>query len=206
MADQTTGYTEDPYNPKAPYEGTADAGSEPGEPKRETPTVERRAGWNAYRGTEAHGVQIAEHPADVDSWEKDSVDELEAREYKHPKLRDAEPTPIVKGWSKEQAVRISGRSNAITLTRGSWTKVLDRNARRQLVSLWLTKTPQTVDVIYFFIGDFPDRPTAHCPRISATSQSALPTQFLFTEELWMFAETSAEDYVVSIFEESEVEA
>jgi hypothetical protein len=202
---RSTGYVETPYDPEHPYAGSVETDPE-SHPESVKPAIEGRSGWNPYRGSEQHGVQQTEQiPMPVDDWERESNDELEARTWHKPKIRDAEPTPTVKGWSKEVAVVVTARTSAITLQRNTWTKILDKNNRRQMISLWLTDSPTGSDVIYFQTGK-PNLPTALCPRIQDGGQQFGLYQFLFTDELYMYAETSDADYVVSIIEEYEVEA
>lgn len=202
---KSTGHVETPYDPEHPYAGSVATDPET-HPESVKPAVEGRAGWNPYRGSEAHGVQQTEEiPMPIDDWEKESQDEIDARTWHKPKLRDAEPQPVVKGWSKEQAVRVTARTNAITLQRNEWTRILDKNPRRQLVSLWVTDSPAGTDVIYFQTGK-PNNPREHCPRIQDGGQQFGLYQFLFTDELYMYAETSTIDYVVSTIEEYEIEA
>lgn len=198
-------HIETAFDPDDVYAESDSPGPDPTKKKTEVVINGIRGGWIPYRGVEQHGVQAPQIPFPVDDWEADVTYEIDTRSYNRPHLRDAEPNATVRGWSDELAVVTKANSFAITLQRNQWTRILNPNPRRVLLSFWIGITPASTDVIYFQTGR-PIKVLEHNPRIQNGGQQSGIYQFLFTDEFNVYASTSTTDYTISVIEEYEVEA
>lgn len=163
-----------------------------------------KGGWIPYRGIEQHGVQQPQIPFPVDDWEADVTYEIDTRQYNRPRLRDAEPTGIVRGWADEQAVRTKANMLQVPLAQDTWVKVLEFNPRRTFFKWWVDPSPQGSNPLIMTTDENSKAIPALCPQLlgGGVSNSA-PWEHRFTDELWLFSSGIARTF--HVVEEYEVE-
>ncbi len=166
------------------------------------PVLESQAaGWNPYRGTEAHGVPAPPDDAAAvppDDWRADVEDDAEIT-FAVPH-RDVEPVPMHAAWDPDPTVLVTGYTALFTLatagvTDTEWVQVAGRNPRRKRLLIHTTSSSLATPRWQYAHSRYAIRNMAFGNKAhthdAANAVVDSPDLVLFTQgEVWMRAHNS----------------